>query len=37
MLLMEIEKTCYKNSIYYGLLVHIQEYNLYLYKCTLEN
>jgi hypothetical protein len=22
------KKTCYKNSIYFGLLVHFQEYNL---------
>jgi hypothetical protein len=34
-------KTCYKNSINFGLLVHFQEYNLYIIlvhiNYTLEN
>jgi hypothetical protein len=25
----ELKKTCYINSIYFGLLVHFEEYNLY--------
>jgi hypothetical protein len=25
----KLQKTCYKKSTYYGLLVHFQEYNLY--------
>jgi hypothetical protein len=38
-----LKKNLLKNSIYYGLLVHFQEYNIYfkynLYSinCTLEN
>jgi hypothetical protein len=34
------KKKCYKNSIYFGVLVHFKEYNLYcIYciNCTLEN
>jgi hypothetical protein len=28
----KFKKTCYKNSIHFGLLVHFQEYDLYRSK-----
>jgi hypothetical protein len=31
----KLRKTCVKNSIYFGLLVHFQKYNLYSYFCGM--
>jgi hypothetical protein len=35
----KMKKSCYKNSIYFGMLVHFHECNLYSYTylCALEN